>query len=501
MIFSNLLLASVVAAGVVHVPLEGRQLSDAPAVAEYLAARQVDHGSLKFEGMFYQAVVEIGTPAQNVSVCFDTGSPLLWTPGTNSTDCLAGKCVSSFDVSKSSSWKYQSEGANWGGHGIWGKEIVSYAGQALTDFNVYVSKDRFSNNLGIFGQSGHDDPKGSFVTGLARSGKISRAIYSINGEKPINWRDPGTQGTLANVYYGGFDKAKYEGPLTTIDTLHHQGYGIPISGLSIEGEKSELVGFHQVVLDTGGIALQVPNNTLQRISEKFGGNGVYETPGYWKVACGSKPSLTYEFGYTKVDVDFETYVKTSPHGGCRLEGVDPKAPDSGTLLSGPALISRALVIYDNDRDQITIGKAKFTSESDIVEITGDVPGALLYKDFVAGKPLPGASSSTSKTSTIPASSSAAPKSSSAAPKSSSIAPKSSSVAPKTSSVAPKTSSVAPKTSSVAPTTSKPAPKSSTLAIKTTSTQPQPEPTPTDDSSDGGNDNEWCSFFGTFCFQW
>lgn len=165
--FSTLLLATIASAGIVHVPLTARDVSEAPQAAEYLQARGVYHDTQVRGFQFYQTVVEIGTPAQNVTTLFDTGSPHLWVPGANSTDCKAGKCVSSFDITKSSTWKYNKEGANWGGNGIWGKESMAYAGQPLSDFNVYVSTDKFDSDLGIFGQSGEDDPKSSFVKGLA----------------------------------------------------------------------------------------------------------------------------------------------------------------------------------------------------------------------------------------------------------------------------------------------------------------------------------------------
>jgi hypothetical protein len=164
------------------------------------------------------------------------------------------------------------------------------------------------------------------------------------------------------------------------------------------------------------------------------------------------------------------------------------------LLNGPSLISKALVIYDNTRDTITIVKAKYTDESDVVEITGDIPGTVKYEDWVAGKPLAVASSApaSSKTSTILASSSSSSSSSS-------VTPKSSSVAPPSSSAAPQSSSVVLKPSSAAPTTSKAAPQSSTLVVKTTSIQPEPQLSPTQ-AEPSPTQQQWCSWFGTFCIS-
>ncbi|KAG5358372.1 Acid protease [Yarrowia sp. B02] len=448
MLFSTLLLAAVATADVVHYPLKFRNVEDDETYARL--GERAFHGTQSRGYNFYEVEVHIGTPPQKVTATFDTGSPLLWVPGANSTSCAVQKiCRDSFNVSASSTWRYRTQTPNWGGHGNWGLDTVSYAGATLTGFNVWASNDQISNDLGIFGQSGDDDPTNSFVQGLWKSGKISRAVYSLDAAAPIYWRDKASEGTVNNVYYGGFDRAKYEGPLTTVKCDHHGGYAMPLGGVSVQGVQ-QLKKPTQIVLDTGGISLGLPNSTLQYISEKYG-DGKWQSPGYWGVKCGSQIEVTYEFGYTKIDVDLSKYVLKSPHGGCRLEGVDP-VQDGDILLAGPPLISKALLIYDNTWDEITVGKAKYTDESDVVEITGPIPGALNYSDWVAGKPLPSAFQTS-------------------------------------------LSSAASSVSSVA---------SSTLAVVTTSSEPAPDATPSStdgDSTDGDDDSDGCGIFdifGLFC---
>ncbi|KAG5358410.1 Acid protease [Yarrowia sp. B02] len=390
MIFSNILLASVASAAVIGLPLQARQIKDAsPELLAHLEARQegVYHGSMSKEGAYYNAEIEVGSPPQKVTVTWDTGSPLLWVPGTNTTSCQENKCVSSFDISKSSSWKYEKPGNAWGGHGNWGKDTVSYAGATIEDFNVYVSNDTINSpsyNIGIFGQSADRDGKASFVQGLAESGKISRPVYSINANYYINTPSDKTEHTASNVYYGGFDRKKYQGPLTTVNTSGYGAYGIPISGLLVNGEKIKGERDHAVVLDTGGVSFEITNNTLGAIARANGGK--WGNRG-WELRCDSKPTLTYEFGYTTIDLDLTVYMKkTSTENVCNWHGLRVVPDNKGTLLTGPALISRALVIYDNERSQITVGRARYTDESEVVEITGDIPGALLYTDFLKGKP-------------------------------------------------------------------------------------------------------------------
>ncbi|KAG5362520.1 Acid protease [Yarrowia sp. C11] len=552
MIFSNLLLASLASAAVIGLPLEVRQLEEAsPELRAHLEARQNDdtEGDLVKKGAYYLAELEIGSPAQKVSVCFDTSSPLLWVPGANSTGCIYNSCVSSFDVSRSRSWRYSNSAHAWGGTGDWGKDTVSYAGASLQDFNVYVSRDTLlnrDNSIGVWGQSPDKDVKGSFVKGLAASGVISRALFSLNADHFINYNTEATEGTITHVYYGGFDKKKYQGPLTTIDT--NDDNGIPLSGFFVNGEKVQEEPDHSVLLDTGGVSFDITNNTLGAVARANG--GAWDDV-RWVINCDSKPTLTYQFGYTSIDLDLTVYLKPGDNGKCVFEGLRIVPDHKTTLVAGPPLISRALVIYDNDKRQITIGQAKYSKESEVVEITGDIPGSLSYKDFLAGVPVGAAqqgkspqssvkssTKSTSQPLTVKTSSvqsvvqssvqsvpSSSPQSTTQSPIQSSapLSPSVKTSAPtsqasptptKTSSVSsakpvPTSSSTSPKPPPPPPTTSSRR-QSTSLAIKTTSIQrwptypsyptrvsyPPPKPSPTQAPR-----RKWCSFFGIICISW
>lgn len=329
---------------------------------------------------FYQLDLLVGTPAQKINLLFDTGSAPLALPGINSTACLANKCYydnSQFDVSKSSSWRYAGEGEDdWGGKGIIGNETISYAGQTLHNYITWVSKDHTLDNYGTWGQHSYGDPRRSFVAGLAAKGTIPRALFSLNSEGPIESRryethfDPVTN----NVYYGGFDAAKYEGPLTTLDVIPDDPYAINITTFSVGGESLKLKKNMLLVFDTGGLSIGLTNATIALVSRKNGGS--WTSKGY-TVACDSHPELTYEFGATKIPVDLTSYVHKEDDGKCRLSYITVLPDNSNEeLLAGPPFISRALIIFDFARGQITVGKAKYTSESNVVEITGDIPGAV-----------------------------------------------------------------------------------------------------------------------------
>lgn len=334
--------------------------------------------------LYYETDVFVGTPAQKVgSVVFDTGSGQMWLPGKNSTDCVQGNCGTgaSFSVSSSSTWKYTGQGEGWGGNGIIGSDSFSFAGQTLDNLQIWVSLDTMSDNLGIFGQGPVLDPSiaaASFVEGLAKSGKISRAVFSLNSEQAINTHEDATSWdhTVTNVYYGGFDTKKYQGPLTTVDMDPITGTYFPVglSGMNVDGSKVEFSRPHSLILDTGGITLELTNGTLALLCSKHGGR--YDNVG-WSIDCNAKPVLSYVFGETEIPVEMEFFIKKDDNGVCRLPDITVAPDDQESLLTGPPMISRALIIFDTSRKQVSLAKAKFTTESNVVEITGDIPGAVL----------------------------------------------------------------------------------------------------------------------------
>lgn len=102
------------------------------------------------------------------------------------------------------------------------------------------------------------------------SGKISRAVYYLKAEKPINYAAKDTLGVVNNVYYGGFDRAKYQGPLTTIKLPSYWYYEMPLGGLSIDGEMQEHISNHTLTPEeeTRGTSTALLRGFLKSTGEK-----------------------------------------------------------------------------------------------------------------------------------------------------------------------------------------------------------------------------------------
>lgn len=394
MIVSSILLATLVSAGVINIPVKLRPLHEAPDVASHLLQRRgVLHGTPHMDDTFYEASLLVGTPPQELTATFDTGSITLSFPGANSTECLAGNCDAfgnhtTYNISKSSSWRYAYPKPDWYGHGIAGNETVGFA-DTKVGMQMWVSTDHMQNSAGIFGhgpttvqQPGGDVHYASFVLNLANNGLISRALFSVVADAPIDNRnfDTNWKSTAVQVYYGGFDESRYQGPLTTVDcdTNTWETFIVPVSEYSLDGVTLPPPKSRKMLFDTGGITLDISNTTMKHIASKYGGHYNGST---WSIACGAKPVMGYHFGATTIDVPLEHYVHKDDDGVCRMSQLNVVSDDADVWISGPPFLSRAMVIFDNTRRQVTLAKAKYTSESKIVEITGDIPGAQHLNDY------------------------------------------------------------------------------------------------------------------------
>lgn len=339
-----------------------------------VASAKVLTADLFYLNEYYETIVEVGTPPQKVRTTFDTGSGHLWIKGTNSTGCATGKCPKDtlFNVSDSSTWRYELSRSSWGGHGNNGRETVHFAGAEATDFITYVTTSDLFDGApwlpGIFGQSPVKDTNYSYVQNLAQQGVISRAVFAVGTEQHIVLND---KKVSATCHYGGYDAAKFEGPMATVNHTDYSGIAIPGS-IQVAGKPVANEIKHTVVLDTGGIYLRLTENTMNAIATHYGGGK--DDKGY-HVDCSSQPEVEFKFGVAVIPVELKRYFPEK-NGKCYAEHIAIVPDNTANLLEGPDLISSAYVIYDHDRQQIHIAKARYTDETDVREITGDIPGAI-----------------------------------------------------------------------------------------------------------------------------
>ncbi|GAA5900254.1 hypothetical protein JCM6882_002288 [Rhodosporidiobolus microsporus] len=204
------------------------------------------------------ATIQVGTPAQDVSVMFDTGSPDFFIPVTCGTNCAAGF----FGASKSSTFRNKTveytieyaAGASATGNlatdkvSVGGLAVEQQAFLAATE-QVVTKKTDFAGvfGLGYHGPSLIGSP--SFLDNLLASKQLAGNRFSLY----FNRETDGSE-----LILGGVDSSKYEGSFTTVGGLNKgPHWSLRGQGYTVDGKPAYRIRT-QTFVDSGSNINIVP---------------------------------------------------------------------------------------------------------------------------------------------------------------------------------------------------------------------------------------------------
>ncbi|RUS26632.1 rhizopuspepsinogen precursor [Jimgerdemannia flammicorona] len=248
----------------------------------------------------YYASVQVGTPPRTFKLDFDTGSADLWFP-YNMCKVCKGKTI--YNPQKSSS--YKKDGRPWSirygdgstSAGILGIDTV-YLGALKIMKQTIDMANVISNGF-----------QGDVIDGL-----LGLAFNSITTVKGINtpfdnlisqklidrpvfgvYLGKFADGGGGAYTFGGYDKSKIGGNLTTVPVDKSQGFwGITVDSLSV-GNKSVAKSF-QGIIDTGTTLVLLPNDMAAAVAKRYGATDNYD--GSYTISCDSSklPNLKFSIG-------------------------------------------------------------------------------------------------------------------------------------------------------------------------------------------------------------
>ncbi|KAH8419312.1 hypothetical protein KR222_004528 [Zaprionus bogoriensis] len=272
--------------------------------------------------MDYYGVISIGTPAQNFTVVFDTGSSNLWVP---SVQCLASDvaCQNHNQYNSSASSTYVANGQNFS---------IQYGTGSLTGF---LSTDTVTiNGLAIqqqtFGEA-ISQPNGSF-TGVNFDGILGMGYQSIavDGVTPPFYNlfaeglieEPtfafylareGSAQQGGQLILGGVDEQLFSGNLTYVPVTEQGYWQFNLTSAVMGGY---VVCYEcQAIADTGTSLLACPGSSYTQLNELIGGQ---EIEGDYYVDCStvdSLPVLSLNIGGTIFNLPASAYISTFTEDG------------------------------------------------------------------------------------------------------------------------------------------------------------------------------------------
>ncbi|MCJ1404529.1 hypothetical protein MMC11_007755 [Xylographa trunciseda] len=371
----------------------------------------------------YFVNLTVGTPSQIVTVQLDTGSNDLVLNSAKSEFCKEqpSACAgATYSANASTTYHYLSSNASlgYGGgdltSGDYATDTIHFGGTAVKDVQMVLSYNTttadsiwgLSYSAGEQGIYNGEEQYPSISELMVSSGAIKSNAYSLW----LNSQDS----TTGSLLFGGVNKGKYSGPLSTIPIENNPNYTIPSGfivtvtgiGLTLSAESKTNTKPNTSIplvtkradpflIDSGTYNIELPLEHLQPILTALGAE--YEAASnYAMVPCSMTTNTsTIDFVFTSFSIavpltelifplDFlayDNYIPTLSDGktpACLL-GIQPGGED---MILGDTFMRSAYFVFDLDNNEVSIAQANVGSQDtqadDIVEITSgknSVPGA------------------------------------------------------------------------------------------------------------------------------
>ncbi|XP_056445559.1 nothepsin [Gadus chalcogrammus] len=322
----------------------------------------------------YYGTVSLGTPEQNFSVVFDTGSADLWVP---STYCVSQACDHhrQFRAFESASFSHDGRtfGINYGsGHllGVMGRETLKVAGVRVVDqeFGESVYEPGSSFLLARFdGVLGMAYPQLAEVLGkpvfdnMMSQSVLEEPVFSFHLTRRTGGEAGGEGGELL---LGGQDPDLYSGPINWLPVTAKGYWQIKMDGVAVQGVRSLCPHGCQAIVDTGTSLIAGPTNDIITLHQLIGA-----TPtdiGEYLLDCNrlsSLPHVTFILGGVEYTLNAEEYVRKEMFGERQLcfsgfQSIDIMSSEGPLWILGDVFLTEYYSIFDRGHDRVGLARSR-----------------------------------------------------------------------------------------------------------------------------------------------
>ncbi|XP_063145245.1 pepsin A-like [Candoia aspera] len=307
----------------------------------------------------YIGTIYIGTPPQQFTVLFDTGSSNLWVP---SVYCSSHACSdhNRFNPQQSSTFQATSQSVS-----------ITYGTGSMTGFlgydTVQVGSIQVTNQ--IFGLS-QTEP-GSFLYYSPFDGILGLAYpaLSASGATPVfdNMMSEGlVSQDLFSVYlssddqsgsfvmFGGVDPSYYSGSLNWVPLSAELYWQITLDSITINGQSIACSGGCQAIVDTGTSLLAGPPNGIANIQNYIGGS--QDSSGQYIVNCNainSLPDIVFTINGIEFPLPASAYIRqTQSYCFSGFEDIAISTQSGELWILGDVFIRQYYCVFDRANNQV-----------------------------------------------------------------------------------------------------------------------------------------------------
>ncbi|KAK0143658.1 Cathepsin E [Merluccius polli] len=319
----------------------------------------------------YYGTVSIGTPQQNFSVVFDTGSADLWVP---SSYCVSQACDHHrrFRAFESTSFSHDGRmfGINYGsGHllGVMARETLKVSGVSVLDqeFGESVYEPGSTFLLAQFdGVLGLGYPALAQILGrpvfdnMMSENTLEQPVFSFY----LTRRSGGEAG--GELLLGGTDEDLYTGPINWLPVTAKGYWQVKMDSVAVQAVRSLCPHGCQAIVDTGTSLIAGPTSDIITLHELIGA-----TPtniGEYVLDCSrlsSLPHVTFNLGGVEYILNAQEYVRKEMLGDRELcfsgfQAVDILSPEGPLWILGDVFLSEYYSVFDRGHDRVGLARTR-----------------------------------------------------------------------------------------------------------------------------------------------
>nr|XP_041569016.1 cathepsin D-like [Taeniopygia guttata] len=328
----------------------------------------------------YYGMISLGTPPQNFSVVFDTGSADLWVP--SSRCCLLYlACWLHPHYHSLLSCTHRPNGTEFG---------ISYGSGSLRGFlstdtltvsNVSVPNQTFAEAVALPGLA-FAAARFDGVLGLAYPGAAAgpaRPVFDSmmglglfrNNVFSFYLRSGASEGDGGELLLGGIDERLFEGPLHYVPVTRKSYWQVHMDRVSVGSpgvagcrDPPLCRGGCEAIVDTGTSLITGPSAEVTALHRALGGFRALQ--GQYVTECDkvrSLPNVTFALSGAEFTLSAEEYVLqvSQPGSLTCISGfmaLDIPRPAGPLWILGDVFLARHYAVFDRDRDRLGLARSR-----------------------------------------------------------------------------------------------------------------------------------------------
>ncbi|KAG7218921.1 hypothetical protein INR49_019421 [Caranx melampygus] len=322
----------------------------------------------------YYGDISLGTPEQNFSVVFDTGSADLWVP---SSYCVSQACgnttqhnTTRHNTTQHDTTRHDTTRHNTTRHdtkclrhllGVMGRDTLKIGelitlnqefGESVYEPGNTFAMARFDGVLGMGYPSLAEILGNPVFDNMMAQKTVDEPVFSFYLSRRTSSGNP--EGELL---LGGTDESLYNGPVAWIPVTAKGYWQIKMDSVAVQGTSSFCPRGCQAIVDTGTSLIAGPTNDILNLQQLIGA-----TPtniGEFLIDCvrlSSLPHVTFVLGGKEYTLTAEQYVRKEMLGDRELcfsgfQAVDIVTPDGPLWILGDVFLTEYYSIFDRGQDR------------------------------------------------------------------------------------------------------------------------------------------------------